>query len=338
MATAKLRSPAEWEKQEATWLAFPHHPKNWAGERGVKIRKFYFDLILKIAKFQNVNILVPKDFAIPAEMFKKLAHSKFQAKFIPMPTNDIWIRDYGPFFVKRGDKTEIATTKFNAWGAKFPPFSKDDAVPSRIAKLLGMPLAEVPYIFEGGAIEFNSDGLAMTTLPCLTGKNRNAKADVAKLKAALKKALGLKDILVLPDGLCGDHTDGHIDNVARFVSNERIVMAWEDADTENKVRLTEVKKQIEAWLQKHYGKKAKVDTLQLPPQKQLGAETLPASYMNYIYVNGGLIYPKYYAKLDKVVAEYFKSVYPDREIIGVDCKTVIEEGGSLHCMSKHQSA
>ncbi|HPW95276.1 MAG TPA: agmatine deiminase family protein, partial [Fibrobacteraceae bacterium] len=211
--------------------------------------------------------------------------------------------------------------------------------PSAIAKAENLPISDIPFIFEGGALEVNDDGLAMTTLDCLIGKNRNDPKDLKKILSALCKKLGLRDILVLPEGLDGDHTDGHIDNLARFVETNRVVMASEeDSTSPNYERLMEAKKLIEAWLKKHYGNKAKVDTLQLPPQKKMGKEILPASYMNFIFVNGGLLFPSYEPKTDKKAKAYFKSVFPDRKIIAIDCRVVIQEGGALHCLSKHESA
>ncbi len=334
-----VRSPAEWEEQAATWLSFPRHPKNWAGEKGVQIRAFYFNLIYNIAKFQPVKMLVPKDWELPKEEEKAFLKCRFAPQAYKIATNDIWIRDYGPFFVKKGDKTEIVQTNFNAWGAKFPPFLLDNKVPSAIAKAENLPISDIPFIFEGGALEVNDDGLAMTTLDCLIGKNRNDPKDLKKILSALCKKLGLRDILVLPEGLDGDHTDGHIDNLARFVETNRVVMASEeDSTSPNYERLMEAKKLIEAWLKKHYGNKAKVDTLQLPPQKKMGKEILPASYMNFIFVNGGLLFPSYEPKTDKKAKAYFKSVFPDRKIIAIDCRVVIQEGGALHCLSKHESA
>ena len=340
MAKSSVRYPAEWEKQSATWLAFPHNKTNWYGERGVKIRKFYVELIRNITEFQSVNLLLPSKSFLTDEEKTALANRPFPVNFIVIKTNDIWIRDYGPFFMKKGNKKVVIETQFNAWGAKFPPWGLDNAIPQKIAAQMGLPLIEsVPYIFEGGAIEVNGDGLGITTEDCLVGKNRNDVKLLNKVAKALRKAFGLKDLLVLPHGLHGDHTDGHIDNVARFVSKDRIVMCMADNKrSPNAPILSEAKFIIEKWLFRHYGESAVVDTLPLPPQRVLDdGQILPASYMNYIYVNGGLIFPKYKSPNDAKAKKYFESVYPDRKVIGIDCRTVIEEGGSLHCMSKHES-
>lgn len=340
MTKTNVRYPAEWEPQAATWLAFPHNPKNWYGERAKKIREFYLKLIRTITEYQQVNVIIPCQKFFTEDEKCYLSDRPFPAKISVIKNNDIWIRDYGPFFLKKGNKTVIAETVFNAWGAKFPPFTYDNKIPEAIAQKTGYPLVtSVPYIFEGGAIEVNGDGLAITTLDCLTGKNRNAAKDVNKVVKALCKAFGLRDMLVLPHGLHGDHTDGHIDNVARFVAKDRIVMCEAtDKHSPNNVILTEAKYLIETWLKSHYGKSAKVDTLPLPPQRKLDdGQILPASYMNFIYANGALIFPKYKSPNDAKAKAYFECVYPDRKVIGIDCRTVIEEGGSLHCMSKHES-
>ena len=341
MSTTPIVYPAEWEPQAATWLAFPHNKQNWYGERGEKIRWFYVNLIRTISEFQPVNVLVPNKKFLTYDEKCAMADRPFPASFFNIKTDDIWIRDYGPFFVKKGKETVISETAFNAWGAKFPPWKNDNQIPSRIAEIFEYKKGDcVPYIFEGGAIEVNGDGLGITTLDCLVGKNRNKPEDLSKIIKAICKMLGLKSLLVLPRGLNGDHTDGHIDNVARFVSKDRVVIAWDpNRKGKNATTLTEAKYLIETWLRAYYGKKATVDTLPLPPQRKLDdGQILPASYMNFIFVNGGIIYPKYKCKNDALAQKYFESVYPDRFVIGLDCRTVIEEGGSLHCMSKHESA
>jgi len=340
MAKALYRYPAEWENQKATWLSFPHNKENWYGERGEKIRKFYIDLIRAISDFQPVNVLVPNSKFLTKEELDSLENVGFPVTLYPIKTDDIWIRDYGPFFVKKGKKTVVSESQFNAWGAKFPPWKNDNQIPERIAEATGYPMDQsIPYIFEGGAIEVNGDGLGITTMDCLVGQNRNAPEDLSYVIKAICQMLGLKNLLVLPHGLHGDHTDGHIDNVARFIAKDKVVMAWDNGmRSKNAPILTEVKYLIETWLKAFYGKTAKVETLPLPPQRKLpDGQILPASYMNFIFVNGGLIYPKYKCKADSEAQKFFEKAFPEKIIIGLDCRTVIEEGGSLHCMSKHES-
>jgi len=283
---------AEWEEQAATWLALPINEQNWASRRE-RINTFYSKLIDTISRFQPVKILDD----------------------LKIPHDDIWIRDYGPFFVE--DK--IVSYEFNAWGEKFPPWNLDNEVPDKIANLMKIPIEKYSWILEGGAVEFNGDGLCLTTAPCLFGEKRNSKEKEKEFLNDLQKSFGIKSLKILPKGLDGDHTDGHIDNLARFVAKNHVVMA-EGFEQE--------KKEIEIWLGEHY-ESAKVDVLSLPP-------ILPASYMNFIFVNGGLLVPIYNCKNDSAALEYFKKIFPDREVIGIDCTTPIEEGGSLHCLSKQE--
>ncbi len=334
----KLRYPAEWETQKAIWLAFPHNEKNWQGENRERIFDFYYRLIEIVSRFQTANVLVDPEFSLPADRKKIFSKASFKPKFIRIETDDIWIRDYGPFFVyNEKGREKIAKFEFNAWGEKFPPWDCDRMVPHGIAKKRRLAVKEFPFVFEGGAIEVNGDGLGITTLPCLVGKNRNPKADIRKVEAAIREALGLSDLLVLPDGLCGDHTDGHIDNVARFVSPNRIAVAWEaDQSKPNFSRLLRNRTILETWIRRHYGESAAVDPIQIPTQKKLGRSTLPASYMNFIFLNGALVYPKYEEPFDSAAEAYFANVFPNREIIGIDCSCVIREGGSLHCLSKQE--
>jgi len=285
---SNIHYPAEWEAQAATWLALPINEQNWASRRE-RIDAFYSKLISTISRFQPVKVLDD----------------------LKIPHDDIWIRDYGPFFVECNGKLEIASYEFNAWGEKFPPWDLDNAVPEKIAELMKIPIKKYPWILEGGAMEFNGDGLCLTTAPCL----RNSEESLKDLQASL----GITSLKILPKGLDGDHTDGHIDNLARFVAKNRVVMA---------AGFEQEKKDIETWLGEHY-EGAKVDILNLPP-------CLPASYMNFIFVNGGLIVPIYNCENDSVALQYFKKIFPEREVIGMDCSTPIEEGGSLHCLSKQE--
>lgn len=332
-----VRYPAEWEHQAAIWLSFPHHKTNWAKERGVRIREFYLELISILLRFQPVKILVPPGFEIPERFSQIDLKTPFQVEWVSILTDDIWIRDYGPLFVKNGAKTELVEFLFNAWGEKFPPWESDNDVPSKIAALQGRPIHSIPFVFEGGAIEINGDGLGISTLDCIVGEKRNSMRDLNRFREEICRALGLRDLIFLPHGLSRDHTDGHIDNVARFVSANQVVVASEvDPASPNHSILKENCYLLEVWLRRHYGKTAQVDTLLLPPQKPYGNEILPASYMNFIFANEALIFPLYDPTLDDLAKKYFERVFPNREVIGIDCSTVIEEGGSLHCMSKQE--
>jgi len=332
------RYPAEWEAQAATWLTWPSNAQNWDARRN-EIEAFYLKLIETISNFQPVCVLTPYGWTPPESVAKQLRNLPHSPHFFEIPTNDIWIRDYGPLFVKYGSHTTIVKFEFNSWGEKFPPWILDNAVPIALSRLLGCAIFRYKPILEGGALEFNGDGLCITTEDCLVGLHRNPPSQRQAIEKILTEACGLKSLLVLPGGLHGDHTDGHIDNVARFVAPNHVVMAHTDDKTSpNYATLVENHRQIQSWLTQFYPD-ARVDLLPLPPQRVMeNGEVLPASYMNFIYVNGAVIVPIYNCPEDEIALSYFRGIYPDRKVIGLDCNCVIEEGGSLHCMSKQQPA
>lgn len=327
-----IRYPAEWENQQRIWLSWPHNRENWAHRPAIV--DFYVELVGIIRRFQTAALLVPSEIVptLPAALRREAA---YPLELFEISTDDIWIRDYGPLFVEKDDQLHAVSFGFNAWGEKFPPWDTDNQVPARIADALGISHVAESLIFEGGAIEINGYGAGMTTRDCLVGPNRNPDTDLPEIETAIKEALGLSSLLVLPGGLAGDHTDGHIDNVARFVAPDRIVLAREDdPSSPNHEMLRDAHLRISAW--RPGGMPLTIRTLPLPFQRTLGDEILPASYMNFIYVNGGLIVPLYRSVHDDEALSYFKQAYPDRTVIGIDCTLVIEEGGSLHCLSKQE--
>ncbi len=332
------RYPAEWEPQAATWLSWPHNPLTWGGRKR-EIEAFYGRLIGWITRFQPVALLVPPGCRLPESLLLAWKKNPHPVRLHPIPTDDIWIRDYGPFFMADGAAGCQVKFEFNAWGGKFPPWDHDNAVPRHTARLLGQTLHAHPPILEGGAMEFNGCGMGMTTRDCLVGPARNPRDQLPALAALLKEVFHLDDLLILPRGLVGDHTDGHIDNLARFVGPRRIVIcACPDASSPNAPVLAEAKNRILEWMKARPEPDWTLDTLPLPPQRRLGTEVLPASHLNFIFVNGGVLVPLYDAPSDQAALDYFRGVFPHHVVDGMDCRLVIEEGGSLHCLSKQQPA
>jgi agmatine deiminase len=328
----KTRYPAEWETHRRTWLAWPHNAENWAHRPA--IRDFYISLLKLIRKFEPSALLVPGEMISTVKDSLK-STGNHPLEIFDIETDDIWIRDYGPLFVEKDGAPHVVSFEFNAWGKKFPPWEADNQVPGRIAKALGISISSHTPIFEGGAIEINGEGAGITTLDCLIGLNRNAANDRETVEAELKAALGLHSLMVLGRGLNGDHTDGHIDNVARFVAADHIVVAREDDPSSPNHRiLSDAKERLAVWHPN--GRPLTISTLPLPPQRTVEQETLPASYMNFIFVNGGLIVPTYRSPDDEEALAFFRKVFLTREVIGIDCTLVIEEGGSLHCLSKQE--
>ena len=340
------RYKPEWEKQRATWLSWPHNEKEWGKSRLPKIRKFYEKLISTILNFQDVNLIFTSEKLlneIETRLIASQQKKKHKLKKIIIPNNDIWIRDYGPFSLETVDektkkkKPILLDFEFNSWGGKFPPWNLDNDVPKAMALYLGQGIESYPIILEGGALEFSGDGLTLTTEQCLLNKNRNPKLKKSDIENILRTAFGTEEIIWLKRGLEGDHTDGHIDDVARFVSPRKILICKSNAKKDrNYDHLNESIEYLRKWKHPKKGYRLDIIELPMPDQMEIKNEKLPNSYANFIFVNRGVIVPTFNCKSDKIALEIFKKIFPDRKIVGVDCSLLIQEGGGLHCMTKQE--
>lgn len=326
----------EWNKQKCTWLSWPHNEKEWGKKRLKGIRAFYIDLISKILDFQEVNLIFKDEkLLIQTKLPKQFEKKKFKLKKIIIPNNDIWIRDYGPFFMDSGLLLDF---EFNSYGGKFPPWDKDNKVPKEIAMYLGKNIESYPLIMEGGSLEFNGDGVIMTSEQCLLNKNRNSKLKKTQIENYLKSAFNVNEFIWLKRGLEGDHTDGHVDDFARFIDERKVLLCQSDDSTDANFRhLKESKLRLKKW--KHPKKKYKLEIIDLPlPNKmEIKKKRLPNSYANFIFVNGGVIVPIFNCDVDKEALRIFNKVFPKRKIVSIDATLLIQEGGGIHCMSKQES-
>ena len=332
--------PPEWERQKTAWLSWPHNEKEWGKDRLGKIREFYKELISVILNFQDVHLIFPSEGLLHNNDFPVETLRTTSLKKIIIPNNDIWIRDYGPFFLEEGDRdamnrvstagrTEfIVDFQFNAWGGKFPPWDLDNKVPKEIALYYGMEIESYPLILEGGALEFSGDGVILTTEECLLNKNRNKDITKEQIELVLKAAFNIEEIIWLKNGLVNDHTDGHVDNVARFIG-PRKVLVCKQKNNEN-INI------LKTWRHFKEGSKLEIVEIPLPETSNIKLKDLPCSYANFIFVNGGIIVPIYNCRTDDVVLKTFQELFPGRKVIGIDCSLLIQEGGGIHCMTKQE--
>lgn len=321
--------PAEWQKQRAVLMAFPHKDSDWADNLKSALTPF-IRIAQAIAYAQPVYIICDNREAI-ADMFC----STRNMSFIEIPTNDTWTRDYGYISIEEDGAVKLLDFTFNGWGRKFEA-SLDNTVNRTLYKkgYLGTtPLERIDFVLEGGAIESDGEGTILTTTECLCNVNRNGGLSKEAVELKLKEFLGAKRVLWLDYGyLAGDDTDSHIDTLARFIAKDSIVyVQCLDEEDEHYNALKKMETQL-----KHFqtleGLSYKLVPLPLPSAKfdNVG-NRLPATYANFLITNGALIYPTYSVKEDKEVHEIFKSSFPDKEIIPIECSRLIEEGGSLHC-------
>ncbi|RAZ57224.1 agmatine deiminase family protein [Campylobacter hyointestinalis] len=318
-----IKTYAEWDDQELLLLSIPHVNTDWKPYLD-DILKSYENLVRVISKYQKVLLIAPNtsDF---------VRFSKFKnVEFLRIDTNDTWIRDYGAIDVLDGAKTISYDFKFNAWGSKFDSIL-DNAVNKKLFETLKGELRSVQLILEGGSIEFNGDGVMLTTSKCLLNDNRN-KLEKEELQKKLIDLFGLNKIIWLNHGFIkGDDTDSHIDTLARFISKDTVAYAaCDDESDEHFGELNLMKDELE---------KSGFNLLALPIPKPLFYEDrrLAATYCNFIFINGALIVPTYGdEKADKFALRALQNALPNLDVIGVDSSVFVRQNGSLHCSSQNR--
>ena len=325
-----IRFPAEWEKQEMILMAFPHHLTDWADDL-----KSAYSIFVKIASAicynQKLIILVHPDLK---EDIKNMFCYHDKITFISYECDDTWIRDFGPISVYKNKKRVIKDFLFNAWGGKFE-YKKDNLATKHLHKnwIFGVSeLDEVDFVLEGGSIDSDGKGTILTTTKCLLNPNRNGKISKEEVENKLISELGAKRVLWLENGyLAGDDTDSHVDMLARFVSVDTIVyVKCYDEKDEHFDSLTKMEKELKCFTW-NSDKKYNLIPLPLPKPIYKDGKRLPASYANFLITNSSVILPIYKDENDKKVIEIFKNLFPTREIIPLDSRRLIEQGGSIHC-------
>ncbi|MGB3120195.1 MAG: agmatine deiminase family protein [Verrucomicrobiales bacterium] len=338
--------PPEWSPQEAVWLSWPvPNPAHWGGQKFDLIGEKFAEYASAITRFETVRINAPgAQHATIATLLNKARAVPERVELFDHPHNDVWCRDHGPIFVKHRETGTVAVTDwgFNAWGGKFPPWDLDDAIPGRIAETLGMERFAGGMILEGGAIEVNGLGQLLTTEAVLLNPNRNPHLDRQQIEARLCEGLGVTEILWLARGIEGDDTDGHIDDLVRFVDAGTLVACVEsDPESPNHAVLEENISRLRNFLTPG-GRTFELVPMPLPEACEVPGwrlPVLPASYVNFLIVNDGVLAPTFrQARNDDRALGLLRELFPGREVRGIDCLDLVEEGGTLHCLSQQQPA
>jgi agmatine deiminase len=345
-AAAGFSMPPEWSPQEAVWLSWPvEDPRHWGGAKKDLIWAKFAEIAAGISLFEPVRINAPAaDHATILAVCNKAKAVPERVQLFDHEHNDVWCRDHGPIFVKHHETGEVAVTDwgFNAWGGKFPPWDQDDAIPGKIARSLGLRSFKQDMILEGGAIEINGAGHLLTTEAVLLNKNRNPDLDRETIEQNLRAGLGVSDILWLRQGIEGDDTDGHIDDLARFVSRDTILACIDpNGRAENKAVLAENLGRLKSFTgPKNRG--FEVVEIPLPEACEVAGwrlPVLPASYVNFLIVNDGVLVPTFRQhRNDDRALGIIRELLPGRAVMGIDCLDLVEEGGTLHCISQQQPA
>lgn len=335
--------PAEWESHAATWLAWPHNRDTWP-DTGSTIAAVYVQMIAALHRDERVHICV-NDSATAGRVRHTLDAAGVDLARIgiyEIPTNDAWTRDHGPIFLTRrhGQLTELGLTNwtFNAWGTKYPPWDLDDRVSERIARCLNLVPFTPHMVLEGGSIDVNGRGMLLTTESCLLNPNRNPTLTRSDIEHLLREFFGVQRIGWLGEGIVGDDTDGHVDDIARFVNPTTVVGAVEDDPTDANYKPLQDNLYRLRCMRDQDGQPLCVVPLPMPGPVEDGSERLPASYANFYIANRTVLVPTYGHPQDHTALSILRELFPGRRVQGIPCRELVVGLGALHCVTMQQPA
>ncbi len=337
------RWPAEWEPHDATWLAWPHKASSWPG-KFEPVPGIFVEMVRALLPGERVEILVLSE-EHGAEVRRLLRAGGVDGSVVRLhvlPTDDAWIRDHGPIFVQRaradGQGTEVAATTwgYNAWGGKYPPWDLDQLVSREIARRLAVPAFAGGMILEGGSIEGDGEGTLLTTESCLLNPNRNPHLDRVAIERRLREFLGVEKILWLGDGILGDDTDGHVDDLTRFVAPARVVTVVEDDPADENHR--PLRENLERLRGMTDARGRRLEVLELPMPRPLHEQDqrMPASYANFYVGNAAVLVPVFDDPNDTRALSVLTDAFPGRRVTGIRATDLVWGLGAFHCLSQQQ--
>jgi agmatine deiminase len=329
------RMPAEWEPHAATWLSWPHKEASWPGQFA-PIPRLYAHLVRTLARHEPVHVLAGGEDLFPA--VSRLVGNLPNVTVHNIATDDAWIRDSGPIFLTgpRGTPPALVNWGYNAWGGKYPPYEQDDLIPTEIAAITGRKIFTPGIILEGGAIEVNGRGTLLTTEQCLLNPNRNPDLDRASVETYLRDYLNVRLVLWLARGLEGDDTDGHIDELVRFVGPRTLVVAVEkNTADENYAALRENLARLRSMTDQD-GQPLELIELPLPAPLYHEQQRLPASYCNFYIANGVVLVPQFGDPQDHAALDILRPLFPGREVLGLMARELVWGLGAFHCITQQE--
>jgi agmatine deiminase len=336
MSRPAFLQPAEWAPHRACWMAWPSHGHLW-GANLASAQAEVAGLGLAIAEDggETLEILVQDDRA-EAEARAALTPVIGQVRFHRVPVGDIWLRDTAPIFVQGPGGLQAACFRFNGWGGKYE-LPGDADVAGRVATLSGLPRQDWPWILEGGSVEVNGEGTLLTTRQCLLNPNRNPDLDQAAIEAGLRESLGAERVLWLGDGLLNDHTDGHVDTLARFVAPGVVVcMEARDASDPNRGVLDRIASDLAAFRD---ARGRALEVVRIPsPGLVLNedGEVMPASFVNFYIGNRTVVVPTYGTAYDEAAVAALANCFPQHRVVGRSARAILSGGGAFHCITQQQ--
>jgi len=325
---ASVRLPAEWEPHAGTWMAWPHEALTFPQLAAVE--KVWVKMIRVLAKKEKVNLLAHS--RLHDRFAKKLSRVK-NLVVHDVAVADVWLRDTGPIFVKRSGRLQATCWEFNAWGNKYEELLADRGLNEKVAALANVPAVKTGMVLEGGSIDSNGAGLCLTSEQCLLNKNRNPALSKSQIEANLKKHLGFTQILWLGDGIAGDDTDGHVDDVARFVNGTTVVHAVAEKGDENFKALDDNRRRLQRYAKIHG---LTLVEIPMPPRMEFDGKPMPASYCNFYIGDSVVLVPVFKTASDREALSILREHFSDRDVVGLDCRKVVEGMGAIHCVTQQQ--
>jgi agmatine deiminase len=334
--------PAEWHRHAATWLSWPKDPETWP-DRVPQVEEIFLQMMAALAPGEIVHLLVD-DAATEASVRERCAFAHAEnIRFHRIATVDSWIRDYGPNFLIFGTHgLAFNDWIFNAWGNKYEELKKDSAIPKRLEGAVNARRFEPGIVMEGGSIEVNGEGVVLTTEQCLLNPNRNPELSREEIEQYLKDYLGVGKVLWLGEGIVGDDTDGHIDDIARFVSPHTIVAAIEDDPADDNYEILRDNLRRLQEMTDLEGHSFEIVTLPMPgivagaSTSARNLDRLPASYANFYIANNVVLAPLFGHANDSRAQRILQQVFPDRRVVGINCEPLVWGMGTIHCVTQQQ--
>ena len=332
--------PAEFSKHTSTWLSWPHKEASWPGKIET-IFPIYAEFVKLVAEGEIVNINV-RDEAMKSTALghlHKTSADLSKIRFWFHPTDDAWCRDHGPAFLinpKAETKKVIVDWGYNAWGGKYPPFDQDDRIPTLIGEALKIPVYHPGIVMEGGSVDFNGKGTVLTTKNCLLNKNRNPHLSQQEIEEYLRDFYGVTNILWLGDGIEGDDTDGHIDDLTRFVNESTVVTVVEHNKKDANYKPLKENTEALAKMKLENGKSIDIIELPMPGKVVYQGIRLPMSYANFYISNKYIVTPIFKDPNDEKALDTLQACFPDRKVVGLDCRDIIWGLGAFHCLSHEE--
>lgn len=331
--------PAEFAKHTATWLSWPHKESSWPGKIEL-VFPIYAQFIKYLAEGEIVNINVADD-GMKQKALRFISDAGADMNnvdFFLHRTNDAWCRDHGPAFLinPKSKKKMIVDWGYNAWGDKYPPFDLDDNIPTLVAQHYNLPVVYPGIVMEGGSVDFNGKGTVLTTTSCLLNPNRNPHLNQKQIEEYLHNYYGVENILWLGDGIVGDDTDGHIDDLTRFVNEDTVITIVEENKSDVNYSILQENLNTLKTFRLENGKQLNVVEIPMPSAVEYNGIRLPASYANFYIANKYVIVPTFRDKNDVRALDILQQQFTTRKVIGLDSTDIIWGLGSFHCLSQQE--